>query len=88
MPDPPDVPATTPGARVVIRVLAITVAVAALAYAALDWWARRRVARIVREWPERRRQILGEAAAAFGQTPVDPTLVDPVDVEGWPAAWR
>jgi hypothetical protein len=56
----------------VTRAVCVGLAVAAVGYAALRWWVRRRARRLIESWPDRRREILVEAAAAFGQVPPEP----------------
>jgi hypothetical protein len=54
------------------RVICVGLAVVAVGYAAARWYARRRARRLIESWPDRRRQVLAEAAAAFGQAPPEP----------------
>lgn len=54
------------------RVICVGLAVVAVGYAAACWCARRRARRLVESWPDRRRRVLAEAAAAFGQAPPEP----------------
>jgi hypothetical protein len=54
------------------RVICVGLAVVAVGYAAARWYARRRARRLIESWPDRRRQILAEAAAAFAQAPPEP----------------
>lgn len=62
------------GDRAVTRPVCVGLGLAAgvVGYLVTRWYVGRQARRLIESWPDRRREILVEAAAAFGQVPPEP----------------
>lgn len=54
------------------RAVCVGLAAGVVGYLVTRWYVGRKVRRLIESWPDRRRQILVEAAEAFAQAPPEP----------------